>query len=58
MVNDLPNLDHLDDLDRGMQPPPEPPAPSDTETRARCLIVFRSIPGLTTGDRVHLMGIQ
>lgn len=36
-MTELPNLDHLDDLDRGELPQPEPAKPSDTETKARCL---------------------
>ena len=34
-MNDLPNLDHVDDLDRGVEPDPEPATPSDTTTAAR-----------------------
>jgi len=44
---DLPNLDTLDGIELGMSPPPEPTKPSDTETRARCLI---DIPGMMTAD--------
>jgi hypothetical protein len=38
MTDHLPNLDFVDDLERGQVPPPEPTKPSDTQTQARCLL--------------------
>ena len=43
-MSELPNLDHVDDLERGEQPPPEPTLPHDTATAARCLFPLRRSP--------------
>lgn len=42
-MNELPNLDTLYDIERGIVPQPEQPRPSDTETVARCLIRLRPV---------------
>lgn len=34
-MTELPNLNHLDNLNRGEQPPAEQPAPDDITTAAR-----------------------
>lgn len=46
----LANLDSLDRLEHGELPPPDPPRPDDTATRARLLL--DTIPGLTTADKL------
>ncbi len=46
----LPNLDHIDDLERGEQPPPEPTGPHDTRTAARCLFPFAPVASLTNNQ--------
>jgi hypothetical protein len=51
----LPNLDTLEALSRGEQPPPEPPAPHDTQTAAKCQLSFPAllaIDGVTTADHL------
>ena len=47
-MNALPNLDHLDDLDRGVEPEPEPTKPSDTITAARCLLDLQPGAGVVS----------
>jgi len=51
----LPNLDTLEALSRGEQPPPEPPSPHDTQTAAKCQLSFPTllnIAGVTTADHL------
>ena len=55
---DLPNLDRLEELSRGEQPEPEPSAPSDTETRARCLLPLLSISGVTTASQLSAKNLE
>ena len=43
------NLDHLDDLDRGCLPLPEPTAPHDVRTEARC--DWDTLEASTTAER-------
>jgi hypothetical protein len=57
MIQELANLDTLDGLDRGIQPPPEPPAPDDTNTAAKVNwtaagvgVAFGSSPGRHQAD--------
>ncbi len=49
-MSELPNLDHVDDLERGEQPPPEPTLPHDTATAARCLFPFAPVASLTNNQ--------
>ncbi len=52
----LPNLDRLDDLERGVQSEQVErmcSTPDDTETRAKCLIELARIPGVTTADHLE-----
>ena len=51
-MNDLPNLDHYDDLERGDVPEQvgaTAPTPSDTATVARCLLPLLAISGVFRG---------
>jgi hypothetical protein len=53
----LPNLDWLDDIERGdIVDEPEPSEPNDATTNARCLLPLLSIPGVTTADRLEPVG--
>ena len=52
-MNDLPNLDALDDLQRGVEPEPKRPQPADVGTAARRLLPLLNIPGVVTADRLE-----
>ena len=54
-MNQLPNLDHYDDLERGQHQAdqPEPVKPHATRTAAKCLLPLMAIPGVFTGDRLE-----
>ena len=46
-MNGLQNMDRVDDIERGELPDEQPEAtPSDTTTRAHCLLELSKIPGL------------
>ncbi len=47
-MNDLPNLDHYDDIERGEQQQTEPAKPHDAITQARLLA--DAIPGVSLAN--------
>jgi hypothetical protein len=53
-MNELPNLDRVDDLERGAEPEAEADKPADVGTRARCLLPLVNVADLIT-DRTPVV---